>query len=75
MAINAYTGLMGSGKTYEVVSSVVLPALLKGRRVVSNIEGLDYEEIADAMGTALGTVKSRLRLALSHLRGRLEDLR
>lgn len=45
MAINAYTGLMGSGKTYEVVASVVLPALLRGRRVVSNIEGLDYEKI------------------------------
>lgn len=45
MAINAYTGLMGSGKTYEVVSAVVLPALEKGRRVVSNIEGLDYEKI------------------------------
>lgn len=27
MAINAYTGLMGSGKTYEVVASVILPAI------------------------------------------------
>ena len=45
MPINAYTGLMGSGKTYEVVGFVILPALLKGRRVVTNIEGLDYEKI------------------------------
>ncbi len=45
MAFAVYTGLMGSGKTYEVVSSVILPALLKGRRVVSNIDGLDYEKI------------------------------
>jgi zona occludens toxin len=35
MAINAYTGLMGSGKSYEVVSSVILPAVKSGRRVVS----------------------------------------
>lgn len=45
MPLNAYTGLMGSGKTYEVVSSVILPALAKGRRVVTNIEGLDFEKI------------------------------
>lgn len=47
MPINAYTGLMGSGKTYEVVGFVILPALLKGRRVVTNIEGLDYEKITN----------------------------
>lgn len=45
MPINAYTGLMGSGKTYEVVGFVILPALLRGRRVVTNIEGLDYDKI------------------------------
>ncbi len=45
MPINAYTGLMGSGKTYEVVGFVILPALLKGRRVVTNIEGVDFEKI------------------------------
>lgn len=43
MAINAYTGLMGGGKTYEVVSSVILPALKSGRDVVTNIYGLNYE--------------------------------
>lgn len=41
MAINAYTGLMGSGKTYEVVVSVILPALKAGRDVVTNIYGLN----------------------------------
>lgn len=34
---------MGSGKTYEVVSEVILGALRRGRRVVSNIAGLDFE--------------------------------
>lgn len=45
MAINAYTGLMGSGKTYEVVLSVVLPAIKSGRDVVTNIRGLQYDLI------------------------------
>lgn len=40
MAINAYTGLMGSGKSYEVVENVILPAILQGRRVVTNVSGL-----------------------------------
>ncbi len=45
MAINAYTGLMGSGKSYEVVENVILPALLSGRRVVTNVANLQQEEI------------------------------
>lgn len=43
MAIKAYTGIMGSGKTYEVVSVVIKNALAQGRRVVSNIAGLNLE--------------------------------
>lgn len=47
MAINAYTGLMGSGKSYEVVSSVILPAIQAGRRVVTNIDGINPQAIED----------------------------
>lgn len=36
---------MGSGKTYEVVSEIIVKALSRGRRVVSNIAGLDIEAI------------------------------
>lgn len=43
MAIKLYTGLQGSGKSYEVVSVVILGALRDGRRVISNIAGLNYE--------------------------------
>lgn len=43
MAIKAYTGIMGSGKTYEVASVVIYGALANGRRVVSNIAGLNFE--------------------------------
>lgn len=45
MAINAYTGLMGSGKSYEVVENVILPALRSGRRVVTNVANLQQEDI------------------------------
>lgn len=45
MAINAYTGLMGSGKSYEVVASVVLPAVEAGRRVVTNVDGINGDLI------------------------------
>ena len=45
MAVTAYVGEPGSGKTYEVVTEVVLPALREGRRVVSNIRGLHYAEM------------------------------
>src|SRR3972149_1307114 len=45
MANTAYCGVPGSGKTYEVVTEVILPALRSGRRVVSNIAGLHYEEM------------------------------
>lgn len=41
MAINAYTGLMGSGKSFEVVSSVIVPAIKAGRNVVTNIDGIN----------------------------------
>lgn len=45
MALNCYGGLMGTGKTYEVVVSVILPAIAAGRRVVSNIDGLNDDAI------------------------------
>ncbi|WP_368648913.1 zonular occludens toxin domain-containing protein [Castellaniella ginsengisoli] len=45
MAINVYSGLMGSGKSYEAVKSLVIPAIASGRRVVSNIDGLNQEAI------------------------------
>jgi zona occludens toxin len=45
MPINAYTGLMGSGKSYECVSSVIIPAIKNGRRVVTNVDGIDSDAI------------------------------
>lgn len=45
MPINVYTGLMRSGKSYEVVSQVILEAIAQGRRVVTNVDGINGELI------------------------------
>lgn len=47
MAINAYCGVMGSGKSYEVVSGPLLDAVSAGRRVVTNIDGINEPVIHD----------------------------
>jgi len=36
---------MGSGKSYEATLEVVLPGILKGRRVVTNVDGINEEKI------------------------------
>ena len=45
-----------------------LPADQRTTLVLADIEGMDYQEIADTMGTALGTVKSRLSRGRARLR-------
>lgn len=47
MPINVYTGLMRSGKSYEVVSEVIVPAVRSGRRVVTNVDGISEPKIHD----------------------------
>ncbi|HGJ5856063.1 zonular occludens toxin family protein [Arsenophonus nasoniae] len=47
MPITAYVGVPRSGKSYEVVKSVIVPAIASGRRVVSNIYGLNEQKIKD----------------------------
>lgn len=45
MAISVYTGVMGSGKSYEAILNGVLPAVKSGRRVVTNISGMSEDKI------------------------------
>lgn len=45
MPINAFGGGPGSGKTYGVMEHVILPAVAKGRFIITNIEGLNDEAI------------------------------
>lgn len=49
MALNGYFGKPGSGKSYSVVEYVVLPALKKGRHVVTNIP-LEIDVLEQAYG-------------------------
>jgi zona occludens toxin len=49
MPIKAYVGQPRHGKTYEVVVYVVLSALRQGRRVVSNIAGLNYDAMCQML--------------------------
>lgn len=47
MAISAYVGIPRSGKSYEVVLSVILENYIKGRRIVTNIEGISDDKVRD----------------------------
>lgn len=49
MPIKAYVGLPRAGKTYEVVVNVILAGLRQGRRVVSNIAGLNYDAMCQVL--------------------------
>ncbi len=62
MPVKAYVGEPRSGKTYELASVVILEALKQGRRVLSNIAGLNYDayveliKLENAYITNIGTI-------------------
>jgi zona occludens toxin len=71
MPIGVKTGLMGSGKSYEAVSEAIIPAIGSGRRVVTNIEGMDvdgcrrfaaekYSKPLEAMGEIVCVTNDRI---------------
>ncbi|WP_444925111.1 zonular occludens toxin domain-containing protein [Microbulbifer sp. DLAB2-AF] len=45
-----HEGLPGSGKSYEACTMHILPALKQGRRVVTNIEGINHEKFSQLTG-------------------------
>jgi RNA polymerase sigma-70 factor (ECF subfamily) len=51
-----------------------LPVRLREAVVLRDIQELSYEEISAITGSAMGTVKSRINRARSHLRDQLKDL-
>lgn len=51
MPINVYTGLMRSGKSFEVVRSVIVEAIAQGRRVVTNVDGISHERVRAYVAT------------------------
>ena len=58
----------------EIVEAIEeLPEAFRVTLVLSDLEGMSYEEIADELGIALGTVKSRLYRARRRLQRELYD--
>lgn len=51
-----------------------LPDDMRTVTVLCDVQGMDYAEIAEATGVALGTVKSRLSRARARLRDCLQDV-
>lgn len=47
MPVRLYIGPSGSGKTYELVKNLIIPALMAGRRVITNIAGIEYDLLKD----------------------------
>jgi zona occludens toxin len=47
MAITAYTGVPGTGKSYALVSEVIVPGVRSGRRVLTNVSGVDPQKVVD----------------------------
>tara|TARA_Y100001936_G_C16038889_1_gene650260 strand:- start:17 stop:1141 length:1125 start_codon:yes stop_codon:yes gene_type:complete len=56
-----HEGLPGSGKSYEACAMHILPAIEKGRRVVTNIEGINHEKFAELSGVPLPYVVEKLQ--------------
>lgn len=60
MSINAYVGLQGSGKSYEFVSGPMLDAVMAGRRVVTNVAGIDEDRVHEYLVNKRDADPSRL---------------
>ncbi|MBS1188811.1 MAG: zonular occludens toxin family protein [Rhodocyclaceae bacterium] len=58
--ITFFEGLPRSGKSYSSMKDEIIPALQKGRPVYSNVEGLDFEKIAEVSGLPLERVQELL---------------
>lgn len=62
MSMHGITGVMGSGKSHEAMKEKICPALKDDdtRRVITNIEGLNFEAIAEYVGRPLEEIQKRL---------------
>ncbi len=56
-----HEGLPGSGKSFEACVFHIIPALKAGRRVVTNIEGINFKKFSDITGIPEPVVKSMLK--------------
>lgn len=74
--INTPESLLASKQIVETVNSAVasLPEELRNAITLREIEGLSYEEIADAMSCPIGTVRSRIFRAREAIAEKLRPL-
>lgn len=70
--VNVLTEREKSIRIHQAIQS--LDEELRAAVILRDIDGLSYEEIATALGLAMGTVKSRIHRARTALRQRLADL-
>lgn len=73
MAINVYAGVMGSGKSYEVVSGPLLDAVAAGRRVVTNIDGINEDRIRTYLNEKRRVPLEQLGSVLHVTNGRVSE--
>ena len=61
-------------REYAIKAALIdIPDVYREAIVLSDIEGLSYEETAAALGVGIGTVKSRISRGREELRRRLKD--
>lgn len=53
MAITLYTGPPGSGKSHALVAEVLVPGVMAGRRVLTNIDGVSPEKVDEFCAAAI----------------------
>lgn len=58
MTIWFHEGLPRSGKSYEAMVKHALEALKKGRKVITNIKGVNFEKIAELLGKTAAEVEA-----------------
>jgi zona occludens toxin len=51
-----HEGMPRSGKSYEAVVYYLIPHILKGRKIFSNVAGLNHSKIAEVSGLSIVTV-------------------
>lgn len=55
-------GLPGSGKSYESVVHRLIPALLEGREIVTNVDGINHAQISELTGIPEKMLKKMIHL-------------
>lgn len=55
-----HEGLPGSGKSYEACVMHIIPALMAGRDVLTNINGINHKKFSDITGIPLPIVQKQL---------------